>query len=73
MSTWIFEPGHTAAEFRARHMMVAWVRRLLDDIHGRLELDCDRCLDATFDGERLTRPGSGPVSLNATSTCAAPT
>ena len=22
MSTWMFEPGHTEAEFRARHMMV---------------------------------------------------
>jgi len=21
MATWIFEPGHTGAEFRARHMM----------------------------------------------------
>jgi polyisoprenoid-binding protein YceI len=25
MSTWIFEPGHTEPEFRARHMMVTWV------------------------------------------------
>lgn len=22
MPTWLFEPGHTEAEFRARHMMV---------------------------------------------------
>jgi polyisoprenoid-binding protein YceI len=51
MSTWIFEPGHTAAEFRARHMMVTWVRGLFKDIHGQLELDWDRCLDATFEGE----------------------
>jgi polyisoprenoid-binding protein YceI len=51
MSTWIFEPGHTEAEFRARHMMVTWVRGLFKDIHGRLELDWDRCLDATFEGE----------------------
>jgi hypothetical protein len=28
VSTWIFEPGHTEAEFRARHMMVTWVRGL---------------------------------------------
>ena len=28
MSTWIFEPGHTEAEFRARHMMVKVVRAL---------------------------------------------
>src|ERR671926_1688657 len=51
MSTWIFEPGHTEAEFRARHMMVTWVRGLFKDIHGRLELDWDSPLDATFQGE----------------------
>src|SRR5947207_15434029 len=50
MATWIFEPGHTEAEFRARHMMVSWVRGLFKDIHGRLELDWERCLDATFEG-----------------------
>ncbi len=32
-------------------MMVTWVRGLFKDIHGRLELDWDRCLDATFEGE----------------------
>jgi polyisoprenoid-binding protein YceI len=51
MSTWIFEPGHTEAEFRARHMMVTWVRGLFKDIHGKLELDWDSCLDASFEGE----------------------
>jgi polyisoprenoid-binding protein YceI len=51
MATWIFEPGHTEAEFRARHMMVTWVRGLFKDIHGRLELDWDNCLSATFHGE----------------------
>src|ERR1700730_9911305 len=51
MATWIFEPGHTEAEFRARHMMVTWVRGLFKDIHGQLELDFDRCTDATFQGE----------------------
>jgi polyisoprenoid-binding protein YceI len=51
MPTWIFEPGHTEAEFRARHMMVTWVRGLFKDIHGRMELDFDRCTDATFEGE----------------------
>jgi polyisoprenoid-binding protein YceI len=51
MATWIFEPGHTEAEFRARHMMVTWVRGLFKDIHGTLELDFDRCEEATFEGE----------------------
>jgi polyisoprenoid-binding protein YceI len=50
MATWIFEPGHTEAEFRARHMMVTWVRGLFKDIHGTLELDFDRPLEATFEG-----------------------
>jgi polyisoprenoid-binding protein YceI len=50
MTTWIFEPGHTEAEFRARHMMVTWVRGLFKDIHGRLELDFEHTLDATFQG-----------------------
>jgi polyisoprenoid-binding protein YceI len=50
MATWIFEPGHTEAEFRARHMMVTWVRGLFKDIHGSLELDFDRPLQATFEG-----------------------
>jgi polyisoprenoid-binding protein YceI len=35
MSTWIFEPGHTEAEFRARHAMVTWVRGLFKDIADR--------------------------------------
>jgi polyisoprenoid-binding protein YceI len=51
VATWIFEPGHTEAEFRARHMMVTWVRGLFKDIHGTLELDFDRSLEATFEGE----------------------
>jgi polyisoprenoid-binding protein YceI len=51
MATWIFEPGHTEAEFRARHMMVTWVRGLFKDIHGKLEIDWDNCLAATFEGE----------------------
>jgi hypothetical protein len=51
MATWIFEPGHTGAEFRARHMMVTWVRGMFKNIHGKLEFDPDHWLDATFKGE----------------------
>ena len=29
--SWTFEPGHTEAGFRARHMMVTWVRGLFKD------------------------------------------
>jgi polyisoprenoid-binding protein YceI len=41
MATWVFEPGHTAAEFCVRHMMVTWVRGHFKDIHGALEFDPD--------------------------------
>jgi polyisoprenoid-binding protein YceI len=50
VTRWIFEPGHTEAAFRARHMMVTWVRGLFKDIHGELEFDWDSCLDSTFSG-----------------------
>ncbi len=36
---WTFEPGHSAAAFRARHMMVTWVRGSFKDVHGTLEFD----------------------------------
>jgi polyisoprenoid-binding protein YceI len=41
MAKWTFEPGHTAAEFRVRHMMVTWVRGHFKDVHGSLEFDPD--------------------------------
>jgi len=51
MATWTFEPGHTEAGFRARHMMVTWVRGLFKDIHGKLEFDPADPLAASFEGE----------------------
>ncbi|WP_269856803.1 YceI family protein [Streptomyces sp. RPT161] len=36
---WFFEPGHTAAEFSARHMMVTYVRGQFKNVQGRLEAD----------------------------------
>jgi polyisoprenoid-binding protein YceI len=41
MATWVFEPGHTAAGFCVRHMMVTWVRGHFKDVHGTLEFDPD--------------------------------
>jgi polyisoprenoid-binding protein YceI len=38
---WTFEPGHTAAEFRARHMMVTWVRGHFKNVKGTMEFDLD--------------------------------
>ena len=39
---WFFEPGHSAAEFRARHMMITWVRGSFKNIQGQLEFDPER-------------------------------
>src|SRR5881628_210213 len=39
MAKWTFEPGHTAAEFCARHMMVTNVRGHFKDVHGSLNFD----------------------------------
>jgi polyisoprenoid-binding protein YceI len=37
MSHWTFEPGHTAAEFSVRHMMVTHVRGAFKNVHGTLD------------------------------------
>jgi polyisoprenoid-binding protein YceI len=50
LPSWTFEPGHTEAGFRARHMMVTWVHGLFKDVHGQLQLDWDDPLSATFSG-----------------------
>ncbi len=39
MGKWTLEPGHTAAEFRCRHMMVTWVRGHFKNVRGRLDFD----------------------------------
>src|SRR5262245_43226132 len=39
MAKWTLEPGHTAAEFSARHMMVTSVRGHFKNVHGTLEFD----------------------------------
>jgi polyisoprenoid-binding protein YceI len=36
---WEFEPGHSAAEFCCRHMMVTWVRGYFKNVKGSLEFD----------------------------------
>ena len=57
MPKWIFEPGHTAAGFRARHMMVSWVRGDFKDVHGSLEFDPDNpaelALEAIIETSKL--------------------
>jgi polyisoprenoid-binding protein YceI len=39
MAKWTFEPGHTAAEFCVKHMMVSWVRGHFKNLHGTIEWD----------------------------------
>lgn len=57
MTKWFFEPGHTAAEFRARHMMVTYVRGQLKNVHGLLEVDADEPekarVEATVDATQV--------------------
>lgn len=38
---WEFEPGHTAAEFSVRHMMVSNVRGHFKNVTGSIEIDLD--------------------------------
>ena len=42
MAKWTFEPGHTAAEFCARHMMVTYVRGHFKNIQGTLDFDPEK-------------------------------
>jgi polyisoprenoid-binding protein YceI len=51
MRSWSFEPGHTAALFTARHMMVTPVTGKFADIHGRVMWDVDDTMQTTFEGE----------------------
>jgi len=57
MARWSFEPGHTAAEFCVRHMMVTHVRGHFKNVHGSLEFDPGRPeasrLNATIDTRGL--------------------
>lgn len=39
MAKWFLEPGHTAAAFCVRHMMVTYVRGHFKNVHGTLEFD----------------------------------
>ena len=49
MARWTFEPGHTAAEFCARHMMVTWVRGHFKNVQGIMEFDPDNPASASVE------------------------
>jgi polyisoprenoid-binding protein YceI len=51
---WVFEPGHTAAEFSARHMMVSNVRGHFKNIEGYIEIDPDDLTDVTVEATMKT-------------------
>ena len=57
MAKWTFEPGHTAAEFCARHMMVTYVRGHFKDVHGSLNFDpknpADASVEVTIDARKI--------------------
>lgn len=57
MAKWIFEPGHTAAEFCARHMMVTYVRGCFKNVRGTLVFDSanprDSSVEATIDARNI--------------------
>jgi polyisoprenoid-binding protein YceI len=49
MARWFFEPGHTAVEFSARHMMVTNVRGHFKNVRGSLEFDEDDARGASVE------------------------
>ncbi len=49
MATWTFEPGHTAAEFSVRHMMVTNVRGHFKNVNGTLEFDPENPQDSSVE------------------------
>ena len=57
MASWIFEPGHTAAEFRARHMMVTYVRGHFKNVRGTLQFDPENpsqsSVEVTIDAKEI--------------------
>jgi polyisoprenoid-binding protein YceI len=57
MGKWTFEPGHTAAEFSVRHMMVTNIRGHFKNVHGTLDFDPESPLGAkvevTIDSSEL--------------------
>lgn len=50
MKRWSFEPGHTAAVFTARHMMVTKVTGAFKDVHGGVDFDLADWTQTRFEG-----------------------
>lgn len=46
---WVFEPGHTAAEFSARHMMVSKVRGQFKNVEGSIQINPNDAFDVQIE------------------------
>jgi polyisoprenoid-binding protein YceI len=57
MARWIFEPGHSAAAFAVRHMMVSHMRGLFKNVQGSIVFDPDRPTDAAAVEARIDAAG----------------
>lgn len=57
MSRWIFEPGHSSAQFTIRHMMITWIRGHISRAHGFIDFDPKKPektrIDATLEVDNL--------------------
>ena len=58
MARWIFEPGHSAAAFSVRHMMVSQMRGLFKNVRGHVDFDPDNpagpaAVEAEFDAAAI--------------------
>ena len=57
MAKWTLEPGHTAAEFSSRHMMITYVRGHFKDVHGKLNFDpknpSDSSVEVAIDARKI--------------------
>lgn len=58
MAKWIFEPGHSAAGFAVRHMMVSHMRGLFKNVHGSIVFEMDAptdtaAVEATIDAAAI--------------------
>ena len=49
MAKWTFEPGHTAAEFKVKHMMITWVRGSFKNVKGTLNFDAENPSDSSME------------------------
>lgn len=62
MAKWNFDPGHSAADFSARHMMITTVRGGFRNVSGVLEFDPDQpenaYVEAVIETKEMTSTGN---------------